>query len=215
MILFDKVGFSRRILGSSNGPMRGDNSSGFTFVESLVVVAIISILTTMSVVAIPSLRAHQDLVADTETIRALLLDAKQRTLNQVRPEKCLDSLEVDLEDILRAPCSDVGVAIDQDKREIIEFADTSTAGVYKDKYDGERANEPGSGDYVITRSRLATNLDEGSTKSLLFVGVPPSAQLYKDGGSMSASSTATIKLTSNRGTTRTITVYSFGTIDVE
>ncbi len=199
------------IFGGKRGAARtqDDNSAGFTFVESLVVVAIITILTTMSVVAIPSLRAHQDLVADTETIRALLLDAKQRTLNQVRPEKCLEDLEVDLEDILRAPCSDVGVAIDTEAREIVEFADTNTGSSGARKYN--------TGDYVITRSRLATNLNatRENAKSLLFVGVPPSAEMYVDGNGLSASATASIHLISNRETKRTITVYSFGTIDVE
>ncbi len=188
--------------------MNMQDRPGFSLIESLVVISIIGILTGMSTVAIPALRAHQELVADTESIRALLLDAKQRTLNQVRPEGCLPDLSS--EDINRAGCSDVGVAIVGG--EIIEFSNTNTAGTGLYKY-----NVTGTfGDHIIVKSKLASKLVSGSVQSLLFMGVPPSVKLYKDGLEFSsASDTALINLTSSNGTTRKIKVYSFGTIDVQ
>jgi type II secretory pathway pseudopilin PulG len=181
--------------------MNMKSSSGFSFVESLVVTGIISILTAMSVVAIPAIRAHQELVADTENLRALLLDAKQRTVNQVRPEGCLSDLAV--EDVGRAICSDTGVALVNG--EIIQFANTSA--VSSQRYDAN--------DFVLTRSKLASKVDTGSVSSLLFVGVPPSADLYVNGSLLrGANPSGVIKFSSRSGVQRTIRVYSFGTITV-
>ncbi len=188
--------------------------SGFTLIESLVVVSIIGILTSMSLVAIPGIRAHQQLVADTESIRALLLDAKQRTLNQVRPEDCLRFPGIDLDDPVRTSCSDVGVALDGTTQEIIQFADTNTLGLHT--YNAERPGVAGSGDHVITRARLSSKIEAGSATSLLFVGVPPSAELYKDGDKLvGGEHFASITLTATNGSQRTIKVYSFGTVDIQ
>lgn len=182
--------------------MNMQRNSGFSLIESLVVVSLIGILTGMSMVAIPALRAHQQIATDTESIRAMLLDAKQRTLNQVRPENCLPGL--DPEDVGRATCSDTGIALQGG--EIIEYA--NTAAVSAQRYN--------SGDYVITRSKLSSAIDTGSAASILFVGVPPSAVMYKDGTALTGSNPYTdIKLISSNGTKRTLRVYSFGTLEVQ
>lgn len=189
--------------------MNTQANGGFSLIESLVVISIIGILTSLSLAAFPAIRSHQELLADTESIRALLLDAKQRTLNQVRPEQCLPGLDV--EDILRAECSDTGVAIVND--EIIEFANTRNS----DDYTYDAGAYP-SGDFVLTRSNLSSQLDIGSASVLLFVGTPPSATLYKDGSKFTGSPStpaASIKLIASNGTQRTIKVYSFGTIDIQ
>lgn len=179
-------------------------SAGFSLVESMVVVTMVSILSIMSLQAIPALRAHQELVTDTETIRALLLDAKQRALNQVRPEDCLSGFAVT--DSARAGCSDVGVALRQG--EIIQFANSHETGGSGPKYD--------TNDYVIVRSKAASKIKFGSPTSLLFLGNPPATILYKDGAEIAAGDFSTkIILTASNGRERTITVYSSGTIDVQ
>ncbi len=179
-----------------------NTQTGFTLIESLVIISLISILTAMSVRAIPTIRAHQELVSDTENIRALLYDAKQRTLNQVRPENCLPGVP---DDLARARCSDVGVALKNG--ELIIFADTAPS-VQNYNYD--------TGDREIVRSKLATNVDTGSATSLVFAGVPPSAVLYKDGVALTGGSDFTrIMLTASNGSKRSIKIYSFGTMEIE
>jgi len=167
----------------------------------------------MSLKAIPALRSHQELVTDTEKIRALLLDARQRTSNQVRPENCLSHLPV--EDLRRAACSDTGVALQWG--EIIEFANTedSAEGGPKYDWDGDDIQRPAK-DYVLTRSKPVTRIKPGNPQSLLFIGNPPSTVLYIDGTEVLAGDDPTkIILTASNGSTRTISVYSSGTMDIE
>ncbi|MEK7499307.1 MAG: hypothetical protein AAB649_01740 [Patescibacteria group bacterium] len=188
-------------------------SAGFSLIESLVIVSMISILSVMSLRAIPALRSHQELVTDTEKIRALILDARQRTLNQVRPADCLKELEKDHP--TRATCSDVGVALQFG--EIIEFSNTYTVGNGALKYDWDGGSESTTvRDHVIQRLKPVTRIKSGSPTSLLFMGVPPTIELYRDGTKVNPGDESTkITLIASNGSTRTITVYSSGTIDVK
>ncbi len=198
-------------------------SSGFSLVETVVITAIVGIVSAMSFTAIPTIRAHQELVTDTETIRALLLDAKQRTLNQVRPAECLPGV---VDDSARASCSDTGIAFDTNAGEIILFANSVSTGAGALKYDGpgrvrarsSRFVTPGasSTDHVISKAELKTTLGAGSSTSLLFVGVPPSVVLYSDGSPIGKGDDAVdMTLVASNGTERTIRIFAFGTIEVQ
>lgn len=185
--------------------------TGFSLVESVVVVSIISILTVMSFTAIPALRSHQELVGDTEKIRELIIDAKQRTLNQVRPEACLTSIGAASDSPEGAVCSDAGVAIQFG--EIIEFANTYAPTANKYEYDqGGTLTR----DYVISRSKPVTTITGGSGgTSLLFVSAPPSVELYNRGALLAGTASETITLTASNGSTRTLRIHPLGTIDIE
>ncbi len=175
-------------------------NSGFSLIESLVIVSIISIIAALSLTAFPAVRAHQQLVSDTELIKSLLLDSKERALNQVRPEKCLDQFEAG--DKARAGCSDVGIAFVG--KEIIQFADTT--GTTK------RYN---MGDYTIVRLKLSTKIVTGSVRSLLFYSNPPSVFLHANSvAAMGPQGTAPINLLANNGATRKLEVTQFGTINI-
>lgn len=182
--------------------MKQTGEEGFSLIESLIVVSIIALMSALALQAIPIARSNQQMIADTEQIRALLLDAKERSLNQVRPDTCLPMADMASKD--RAVCSDVGVAIDGNK--LIEFADT----------DGNnRYSASGPRDYVITTYDLSATVGVGSVSSLVFSSVPPSTLLYKDGALMAPSSTAKIILDGYPPLSRTLLVHSYGTIDVE
>lgn len=175
-----------------------EKSRGFSLIESLIIISIVGMVTTMSLQAFPAIRAHQQLIADTEQIRSLLLDSKQRALNQVRPEDCMPDVPVESKD--RAACSDVGIAFINN--EIIQFADTV----------GENHDYDPS-DYVIVKFPLVTKL-EGATNSLLFASLPPSVMLHVNGVAMAPEESANIKLSASDGKERMLTIRPFGTIDI-
>lgn len=178
--------------------------SGFSLIESITIIAIISILTAISVSALPAIRAHQTLVTDTEQIRSLLLDSKQRSLNQVRPEACVQKAE----DSRR--CSDVGIAMTGGN--IIQFADLLANTRYDEK------------DYVIgTYPLQSVVVNSLSTNYLVFYGFPPSVDLYAGDDFPKLvqglpNGVATILLRAGEGKNkqeRTLEVSSFGTIDIQ
>lgn len=174
---------------------------GFSLIESLVIISIISILSAISLSALPAARAHQQIISDTELIKALLVDSKQRALNQVRPEECIAELGVAQNDKESgAFCSDVGIAFRNN--EVIQFADSSGNGGYS------------ADDYVISRHQTLVYSEEGSSNELLMVGVPPSVVMYNQGGVMEPDDVATIKLSAIGGETRTLQIHPLGTVDV-
>ncbi len=175
-----------------------EKSRGFSLIESLIVISIVGMVTTMSLQAFPAIRAHQQLISDTEQIRSLLLDSKQRALNQVRPEDCMPDLPVESKD--RAVCSDVGIAFVNN--ELIQFADTV----------GENRDYDPS-DYVIVKFPLSTKL-EGITASLLFTSLPPSVALHANGVALGPNESATIELHAPGGKERMLIIRPFGTIDI-
>jgi prepilin-type N-terminal cleavage/methylation domain-containing protein len=181
--------------------MKQDSNRGFSLIESLIVISIIAIMSTLAMQALPVARSSQQLTSDTEQIRALLLDAKERTLNQVRPANCLPSIAID--DPAKAPCSDVGVAFIG--KQIIEFADT---------FPTTPDHRYLVGDYIIGTYNLSAKVGAGSVTSLLFQSAPPSISLFEDTFLMSPSFKAKIILNGYPPLTRTLLVHSYGTIDV-
>src|SRR5690348_15577373 len=119
-----------------------EHQQGFSLIESLIVISIIAIMSALALQALPVARNNQQLVADTEQIRALLLDAKERALNQVRPADCLSQYADS--DVQRAPCSDVGITFVNNQ--VIEFADTNSNNAYSSQ---------GPKDYVIATFDLS------------------------------------------------------------
>ncbi len=182
------------------------NNTGFSLVESITIIAIISILTAISVAALPAIRAHQALVADTEQIRSLLLDSKQRSLNQVRPEACVQEAEANGKDSRR--CSDTGIVFHEGN--VIQYADSGTPNLRYDEADHKIATYPLQS--VIVKG------DSTNPNHFLFYGNPPSVDLYVTGLRASPGDVYTILLRANTGKNkqeRTIEISSFGTIDIK
>lgn len=173
-------------------------NSGFSLIESLVIISIISILSSVSLVALPAARAHQQLVSDTELIKSLLLDSKQRALNQVRPEECVQKTSDS------TLCSDVGIVFNNNGS-IAQFADTNNNNNYN----------PGDDEIVTHNLASQVQVVAENASSILFRSVPPSVETYKNGGIMGPEDKATITLTASSGETRTLVVHQFGTIDIK
>src|SRR3989344_1606602 len=182
---------------------------GFSLVESLVIISIISILASLSLVALPAARAHQQLISDTELIQSLLLDSKERALNQVRPEGCLRD-DSNPESADRAACSDVGIIFEGGK--VMQFANIA-GGTEEDPdyvYSGDT-------EHPIVEHQLLTSVveeEEGGVRQILFRSVPPSVETYKDGAVMDPRDTAHITLKASNGELRKLAVSQFGTLDI-
>lgn len=188
-------------------------NSGFSLIESLVMISIISILTAISVSALPAIRSHQALVADTEQIRSLLLDSKQRALNQVRPAECVEA-NGGIDDENSQRCSDVGIVFVGGN--VIQYADS-----YKgnQRYDADANGK--SLDHEIARYPLQSVIVKGDSTNpnhFLFFGNPPSVDLYVTGQKAAPGNVYTILLRANTGKNkqeRTIEISSFGTINIK
>ncbi|HSX24898.1 MAG TPA: prepilin-type N-terminal cleavage/methylation domain-containing protein [Candidatus Andersenbacteria bacterium] len=182
--------------------MDAGNQKGFTLIESLIIISIITIMSGLALQAIPLARSDQQLISDTEQIRAVLLDAKERALNQVRPDDCLPMSDMASKD--RAGCSDVGIAFSGNK--LIEFADTDPDNQYISNKD-----------YTIATFDLNTTPTTDFGGSLVYTSFPPTVYLNKKGSmtAMGPAEVAKITLISYRSLTRVLTVHPYGTIDVK
>jgi prepilin-type N-terminal cleavage/methylation domain-containing protein len=146
--------------------------SGFTLIEVVVVVVIISFATALLLVAFPSLRDHERLVAAEQALQSALRTAESQAINEERSEECrnlnLNQLEC------QRRCADVGVVADDDH--LILFADLDQDGLW---------NQGGAdcgGDLKLSEVPLPAGI-KGSDELPAFVwrGVPPVVTLYVNG----------------------------------
>lgn len=143
--------------------------NGFTLLEVVVTVTIISFLTFIVTSALPVARRNQALNTTRQYISYALQQAQHQAINEVRSAACVRSV------IDSKRCSDVGVAV-RDNRLVI-FADTASP---QDWHYTEGQ------DYLLSTVMLPASValtDRGGTpvtrwRSWVFVGIPPTLQLY-------------------------------------
>lgn len=173
-------------------------NAGFTLVETIVTITIMSILTALTVTAFPLVRANQQVQNDVHVLRALLADAQQRALNEVRDEDCIQKVGEDNQRL----CSNVGVALQPN--EFIEFSDT----------DGNRRFS--GSDYVFSRRDHESTVvvPTGNTVDIIFEATPPNVYIFVDGDILGPSSSTTFSLQSG-GASRGLRVRQFGITEYE
>lgn len=142
-------------------------TKGFTLVEAMVSVGIISILSVMLMRSFPFIRNSQHVKLTQEQLASQLRRAQQLALDETRAEACLN-LFVGQED-QNSRCSDVGVALRGQK--LIMFADTTPH---------EADNKYTDGDYVLSSVDVPGDVTMPE-KSFLFKGTPPTMLVYVDG----------------------------------
>lgn len=133
---------------------------GFTLIEVILTMAILSILITLISTGYPVVRDNQALQLAQQQLEFLVREAQQRALNEERDETCLDSAEE------ARRCSDVGLAFNGSA--ITLFADTT----------GEDLAYT-VGDYVIATHQSPAQLT--GIDSILFVAQPPNITLLANG----------------------------------
>lgn len=141
------------------------NTSGFTLIEALVTVAIISILTVLVASSYPIVRQQQQVRVAEQLLGSQLRRAQQLALNENREVRCLQLFADQVS--LQPRCSDIGIAIRGS--EFIMFADT----------DADTRFTSGS-DYIISNTAIGKDVSIPN-KDFLFKATPPTITAYTDG----------------------------------
>ncbi len=174
------------------------SNAGFLLIESIVIVVIISMLTSLLMVALPAVRHNQRLNDDSQKIQALLRDAQQRAVNEVRPPPCLERAGADQEQQRR--CSNVGIALKE--KSAVLFSDS----------DGDRLYTPQT-DYLIEQYSLsASAAATGEWRAFVFEAAPPTVMLFANNTIVTAVAPATIQLQS-ANYVRQWTILPFGLME--
>ncbi|MBI3250544.1 MAG: type II secretion system protein [Candidatus Andersenbacteria bacterium] len=173
-------------------------SAGFTLVETLVTITIMTILTGMTVTAFPRVRASQQVQNDVYVLRSLIADAQQRSLNEVREDDCIAKVGEERERV----CSNVGVALLPG--EFVEFSDTD-----------ENRRFSGSDFVIVRRDHVSTvSAPKGNNLELLFEATPPNVFLFADGTVIGPNTGVSFSLESGKAS-RTMRVRQFGITEFE
>jgi len=161
---------------------------GFTLIESIVIIVIISILSAIAASAIPHARDSQQLTVSGQQVQALLSSAEQKAVNELRTEECLTAVGDDKE--AQKTCSNVGVAVKG--VDAVIFSDT----------DPDRQYAPEK-DFVLSRHTLQARQvleAEEDWQTFLFEATPPSITLFADGQPVSPQAPGSLVLKSGRQT---------------
>jgi prepilin-type N-terminal cleavage/methylation domain-containing protein len=159
--------------------------SGFTLIEVMVTIAIVTITTVIVATGFPRLRDQQQQLLARQQITSLIREAQQQSINGQRPDKCLSTVAGDQ----AKKCSQAGLALRGN--EYYLFLDTSN------NDDRKFTNE--KSDFIISHGNLPGGVTVASAawRSFLFVPDPPSTTLYVDGEVVTPQVPATIVLRQN------------------
>ena len=144
--------------------------NGFTLIEMVIVIAMMSALTGVVVTGLPAARTSQLLEGDIQRLRSVLSQAQQRALNEIRDQECLDQAGADIDN--QRYCSDVGVAILNQR--LVMFADLN----------GDQDYTEGV-DYLIEEQEQASSV-VGETQTIVFAVDPPTVITYANAAILSA-----------------------------
>lgn len=159
------------------------NSSGFTLLEIVVVVGIISAVTAYASIAYPSVRQQQKIIMAEQILQSTMRETQQKAINEERNPDCITEQAGSAD---KKHCSDLGLYFDGSK--IVLFANTNLSD--DNKYESDDYNKLGT-----------VSLPDGVTisglHSLLFKATPPSVKMYADGQPIHTTTTATIQIGDN------------------
>lgn len=139
--------------------------NGFTLLEVLVTITILTLVTYLVASAFPVIREESVLRQASAQITSLVRAAQVQALNEAREGECLAAVGESPQDAKR--CSDVGIMLQGEN--VIAFADTN---------DNDRFDED---DFLFRSSALARPVVATRPVSLLVEATPPNVVLYVDG----------------------------------
>ena len=173
-------------------------NQGFTLVEAVIVMTIMTIVSYLVLSALPIARTNQEIENDIQRLRSFLTQAQQRSLNEIREGECLSRVGDDTD--LQRRCSNIGVVFEENALRM--FADLDDNKIYSD-----------GADYLLEES-VFHSVVEGtpSTVSVMFAADPPVILTYVNGALLSAGETRTVRV-ENGGLNRVFTIGSYGVIE--
>lgn len=155
------------------------NSRGFTLLEIVVVVGIISAVTAYASLAYPSARDQQKIIMAEQILQSTMRETQQKAINEERDAGCV----FDVGSADEKYCSDLGLHFNGSR--IILFADTHYAN--DNLYDA-------ADDFELGTIALPDGVTITGLNSLIFQGIPPTVKMYADGTKIDLTTTATIQI---------------------
>ena len=171
-------------------------SSGFTLLEVVIVMTILTIMTYLVVSALPPARVNQRLESDVQQFRSLISRAQQLAVNEVRPDSCLARAGANEETQRR--CSNVGVVARTG--ELVLFADL----------DGDRRYS-GPADFEIEKIPQTADVNDGREADIVFEADPPEVFMYADSRIIGAGQSYVVRFAIGEAT-RTFSIGPYGVI---
>ena len=172
--------------------------NGFTLIEVIVTVVVLSIITLLTAVAFPEVRTNQALIQSERQIQSLLRIAQQQALDEVRAPDCLNQAGGNVEAEKR--CSDIGVAFKENIA--VTFADTSDDDEYSE-----------SQDFEIAEVKLSAPVTGGDNwQSFLFEATPPDVALFANSTQLLGDTPSRIGI-SVGDASRTLLIYPYGQVE--
>lgn len=169
--------------------------AGMTLIEVLVGMTIISILSFLAATTFPYVRQYQQATLTAQLIQSTMRRAQQLALDETRDEKCLATVEGDVEQQRR--CSDVGVATTG--QNMVLYADT----VDDNRHTADR-------DFIIATLPIAGSVAV-TAKSFLFEATPPAMTMFVNGDVRATNQTEPLTVRAGRAAIQ-LTVSSYGLI---
>jgi prepilin-type N-terminal cleavage/methylation domain-containing protein len=139
-------------------------NSGYTLIEVLITVTIITLVTTIGITALPLVRDSQNLRLAEQELQSKLRVAGKKALHENRDQRCLDDPRVETP----SACSDIGLAVTSNL--LILFADIN-----------QDLNYSSGADLILEEVPLPNQVRALTDTVFLFVAEPPALQLYQDG----------------------------------
>ncbi len=168
---------------------------GFSLVESIVIISIISILTLLVTTGLPQVRRNYQLRTDVEVVRLAISSARYHALNQIRPKDCIALIGND--ETMQKKCSRAGVEIKQgEATTFIDIDENYTL--------GQR-------DIIVSRQDLFSVIDNGVT-TFVFEPTPPTVVMYRNGSITSSGSTIELSFKLDN-LKKTVKVETYGNVE--
>jgi prepilin-type N-terminal cleavage/methylation domain-containing protein len=168
-------------------------NSGFTLIEIMVIIVIISIMTALLAVGFPVVQRQQQIKLTETTIVSQLKRAEQLALDETRDDACLQLLADQPQNQTR--CSDIGVNIDN--QTLTTYADI----------DGNDQFTPNH-DYVLNKIDVPTTVTLQS-QDFLYHGAPPTIQAFVNGAGANLNAAVPMTMTVNNQSV-SLTIFPYG-----
>lgn len=170
------------------------SASGFTLVEMMVIITIVTIFTIITARALPIVRNQQNVRLAQQQISSLLNEARHQALNETRQDACLESHGQS-----EKKCSDIGLDLRQ-----------TTATLFADTDDDNRFS---ARDFIIRQQPIAGSMTALTPTTALFEASPPSVVMYGNGALKAPGDSSLTLILESGGDQKNYLIDSYGHLE--